>query len=292
MTLFNLLLTQAAEDELHQREINAEITEKSSAYVSNTVPQNRDVDVSSNAFVEQQEKKKAALDAFMKEQKDRLASLNSPLPFLPNNPKVQSKPKQTDAKSKPPAVIPSLNLADLTMKKNNSPTESPKPVPSPSPAPVPRLNLADLTMAKKPTAPSPAPVDSSPPRLNLADLTMAKKPADPPSEDTTPRLSLAEMTMLKKPQTGGTPPSTPNRKKSPASASSGSKPIRQTIPISNDDDEDDDFFEYSRGGDNSGMSIKDIMASKNGSDSSGNKKTEAAKAQSKMWGIDIDRFMD
>ncbi len=221
--------------------------------------------MSANAFVEQQEKKKAALDEFMKGQKDRLASLNSPLPFLPKVPKVNSKPKP----KAPDAVIPSLNLADLTMKKSKTPSEKPvTPPPTTVAAATPRLNLMDLTMTKKPKESQP--------------------PVPPSAAESSPRLSLAEMTMLKKPQAGGTTPqSIPVTTKS-----SGNKPIRQSIPTRNDKEDDDDFFEYSRGGDNSGMSIKDIMARENGSDSSGNTKTDAAKAQSKMWGIDIDKFTD
>jgi hypothetical protein len=94
---------QAFEDDLLEREKNAEIIEQSSAFVSNTTPQGRADDVSANAFVEQQGKKKAALDEFMKEQSDRLASLNSPLPFLPRTPKVQSNP--TASKTKSPRTI-------------------------------------------------------------------------------------------------------------------------------------------------------------------------------------------
>ncbi len=61
--------------------------------------------------------------------------------------------------------------------------------------------------------------------------------------------------------------------------------------IDSDDEEDDDdvdFFEYSRGGDNRNMSIKDIMA-RNG-DTPDSDATSAAKQKSKMWGIDIDKF--
>ena len=255
---------QAFEDDLLEREKNAEIIEQSSAFVSNTPPQGRADDVSANAFVEQQGKKKAALDEFMKEQSDRLASLNSPLPFLPRTPKVQSNP--TASKTKSPDTIPSLNLTDLTMKKSKTTSANSKPI---SP-PAPRLNLADLTMAKKNTAPSPAPAPAN----------------------SSPRLSLAEMTMLKKPQAGGTPPSTPRRNKTPFAPSSGSKPIRQNIPINNNEEEEDDFFEYSRGGGKSGMSLKDIMAKENVSDVPESKKTDAAKNLSKKWGIDIDKFTD
>jgi hypothetical protein len=90
------------------------------------------------------------------------------------------------------------------------------------------------------------------------------------------------------------PPSTPTRRPAPANPSSSSRPIRQSIPtIPKDEDEDDDFFAYSRNGGNSGMSIKEIMARQNGSNSSdASSKSDAAKQQSKMWGIDIDKFMD
>lgn len=233
-------------------------------------------DEASASFVEEQEKKKAALEEFMKEQNERLASLNSPLPFLGKKvPKVETSAKKT----KPEPVVPRLNLTDLTMRKNEKKDSKVTPAPSPAPAAVdstPRLNLAELTMAKKPagsTPPAPAP----------------PKPAQP---DSSPRLSLAEMTMLKKPQTGGAPPTTPNRRPTTNTPSSGSRPIRQSIPITDDDEDEDDFFEYARGGGNSGMSIKDIMKKQNGGSTSGDSKSDAAKQQSKMWGIDIDKFMD
>lgn len=78
----------------------------------------------------------------------------------------------------------------------------------------------------------------------------------------------------------------------PAPAREGKGPIRQSIPtddLDDNDDEDDDvdFFEYSRSGDNSGMSIKDIMSSGGASTTDTN---SAAKDKAKMWGIDIDKF--
>jgi len=242
--------------------------EQSAARTSHTVAQPIAADVSSNAFVEQQEKKKAALDEFMKTQNERLASLNSPLPFLgKKTPKVEPQ-----GPAKPQGIMPSLNLTDLTMKKDTSAGNNVAPVPAPATAssdPFPRLNLAELTMAKKPAA-------------------SARAPA--PGEVKMP--SLAEMTMLKKTQTGGAPPSTPKRNApSAAEPPSAPRPIRQNIPINNDDDDEDDFFEYSRNGGNSGMSLKDIMSKETGSSSSGGK-SDSARLQSKMWGIDIDKFMD
>jgi hypothetical protein len=240
--------------------------EQSAARSSRTVAQPRAADVSSNSFVEQQEKKKAALDEFMKTQNERLASLNSPLPFLGK--KIPKDEPQKPAK--PQGIMPSLNLTDLTMKKDTSAENNVAPAPAPAPAaadPFPRLNLAELTMAKKPAASAPGPAE-------------VKMP------------SLAEMTMLKKTQTGGAPPSTPKRSTpSAAEPSSAPRPIRQDIPINNDDDDEDDFFEYSRNGGNSGMSLRDIMSKETGSSSSGGK-SDSAKNQSKMWGIDIDKFMD
>jgi len=86
------------------------------------------------------------------------------------------------------------------------------------------------------------------------------------------------MTMLKKPQSGG------------AGASPPRGPIRQNVSLP-DDDEEDDFFEYSRDGGNTGMSIKDIMARENKNSGGSSSKTDA-KQQAKMWGIDIDKFTD
>mmetsp|Transcript_11618 Transcript_11618/g.16941 ORF Transcript_11618/g.16941 Transcript_11618/m.16941 type:complete len:115 (-) Transcript_11618:96-440(-) len=114
------------------------------------------------------------------------------------------------------------------------------------------------------------------------------------------------MTMLKRPQgSGGTapatktsfPPPVPPRSSPPAPPSSGPQgPIRQSVPgLTNLDDEEEDFFEYSRDGGNSGMSLKEIMAKESASSGSAAKtdnKPSAAKQQSKMWGIDIDKFMD
>jgi len=242
--------------------------EKSAAFTSRTVPQPRADNVSSNSFVEQQEKKKAALDEFMKTQNERLASLNSPLPFLGKKQTPKVEPKKP---AKAQGIMPSLNLTDLTRKKITPEEDKVAPAPAPvaqTSEPAPRLNLAELTMAKKPAAPAPAP----------AEVRMP---------------SLAEMTMLKRTETGGLPPSNTKRNSPSATGPSSPRPIRQNIPIKNNDDEDDEFFEYSRSGGNSGMSIKDIMAKENGGSSDeGNDKSDVAKQQSKMWGIDIDRFMD
>jgi hypothetical protein len=271
-----MLLQQAAEDELHEREKNADIMERSSAYVSRTVQQQRPSDVSSDAFLKEQERKKAALDDFMKQQNERLASLNSPLPFLGK--KTSKFEPKSPAKSE--GVIPSLNLTDLTRRRNANDTQD-----------------TNSGMESKSTTQS----TNETTRLRLADLTMAKRseqapnPQDSTTEDSQIKVpSLAEMTMLKKTQIDGVPPSTPTRRPAPANPSSSSRPIRQSIPIPKDEDDDDDFFTYSRNGGNSGMSIKEIMARQNGNspDSSSTSKSDAAKQQSKMWGIDIDKFMD
>eukprot|EP01083_Nonionella_stella_P190916 706974_1 len=222
------------------------------------------VDAAANAFVDAQEKKKAALDQFMKEQKDRLATLSSPLPFQNSSvPKVQPRKSNGASSSPPPATIPSLNLADLTMKKSAPSPSTPAPTPTPAPA-APRLSLAEMTMLKKPNNSAPAP-----------------SPAKAPASSSRP-LSLAEMTMLKKPQGG---------------AAAASKPAApQTIGAAmrqNSDEEEEDFFEFSRGGGNSGMSLKEIMAQQQEEDGAPKKSgANAAKEKSKMWGIDIDAFMD
>ncbi len=160
-------------------------------------------------------------------------------------------------------------------------------------SPLPSLN--DPTFSAPPIYPPvkilndvPQESSSTPvPRLSLSELTM-KKTASPPSVDiepepvSAPLPSLREMTMMKSSEKSkdiSNPPSPPQEKKGP---------IRQSIPILNNDDDDDDFFEYSRNGNNSNMSIKDIM-SRNG-DSSNQDDESAAKQRSKMWGIDIDKF--
>jgi len=223
------------------------------------------VDAAANAFVDAQEKKKAALDQFMKEQKDRLATLSSPLPFQNSAvPKVQPKKSNGASSSPPPATIPSLNLADLTMKKSTPSPSTPAPTPTPAPE-APRLSLAEMTMFKKPNNSAPAP-----------------SPAPAPASSSRP-LSLAEMTMLKKPQ-GGAPAAS-----KPAAPQTIGAAVRQ-----NSDDDEDDFFEFSRGGGNSGMSLKEIMAQQQSDDEDTPKKSgsNTAKEKSKMWGIDIDAFMD
>lgn len=246
--------------------------ERAAAMASHTVPQPRSPDVSAESFVEEQEKKKNALNELRKSQSDRLASLNSPLPSIGQNQKVESKPNQSTEPKKPVGIMPSLNLGNLMMNKQQK----------------------DDVKSTQESTDSATKTDSEP-RLNLADLTMAKKPVTPkrepvaPPETDTKIPSLADMTMLKNNQTKKvqSPP--------PASAPSGSSPIRQSIPIAlEDDEEEDDFFEYTRNGGNSGLSIKDIMA-RQGADASADdttSKSDAAKQQSKMWGIDIDKFMD
>eukprot|EP00558_Chaetoceros_sp_UNC1202_P004848 CAMPEP_0197246370 /NCGR_PEP_ID=MMETSP1429-20130617/10832_1 /TAXON_ID=49237 /ORGANISM="Chaetoceros sp., Strain UNC1202" /LENGTH=762 /DNA_ID=CAMNT_0042707005 /DNA_START=78 /DNA_END=2366 /DNA_ORIENTATION=+ len=301
------ILQEAADDDLHEREKNANIMEEASARVSNTVQIPRPQDVSANSFVEQEEEKKRKLDQFRKEQNARLASLNSPLPKTPP-PKVEMKRpnsvpgtvggvrpvlgnvKPAAGGGKPTAGGLNPILGNVRPAAGGSKSTAARPPPPSPSAPAPNLNLADLTMRRSASASQPK--KTPPPR---------PAPASAPA----PRLSLAEMTMLKRPQGSGTapatktsfPPPVPPRSSPPAPPSSGPQgPIRQSVPgLTNLDDEEEDFFEYSRDGGNSGMSLKEIMAKESASSGSAAKtdnKPSAAKQQSKMWGIDIDKFMD
>ena len=270
---------QATEDDLNEREKNAETSELFSAKTTRTVSQPVTEDVSVDSFVKQQEDKKAALDRLLEEQKARLATLNSPLPSTPDQ-VLGVSPTITPS----PFSSPSPSITPQVPDVSPSITPTPAVVPSPpSRGPMPGLSLSELTMKSqtRKSASSPAsttPTPSSPP---------------PPASDPAPRLNLMEMTMLnkskdqkvvKKPPTSSTTSrSTPKERKGP---------IRQFVPIQdddNDDDEDDDFFEYSRNGNNSNMSIKDIM-SRSGASADEEDSKKAAKQKSKMWGIDIDKF--
>jgi len=285
------ILRQAKEDDLHERERNANILENSVARTTNTVPQPILNDVSPDAFVQEQERKKAELDKLVEEQKARLATLNSPLPTPPEGPLAPPPIANSSPVFPPPSLIPKVPAPTTVSSTSTStstfatPSLSPK-VPPPPPsssssrAPMPGLSLSDLTMNKKPAASSASSTPPPPP------------PPSPPS-DPAPRLSLRDMTMLNNAKTssssssssaaaasaGRTPPPPPPRK----------GPIRQNVPVAESGDDDDvDFFEYSRNGDNRNMSIKDIMAQ--GGNASGGDASNAAKQKSKMWGIDIDKF--
>ncbi len=202
--------------------------------------------------MKEQERKKADLDKLVEEQKARLATLNSPLPKVPDAP-----PVVTNA----PSVNPSPSMV--------RPVPTPAPMQSPaSRSPMPGLSLSELTMnaAKK--------------------KQEVNRPPPPAAPEQVAIPSLKEMTMLNnaRSQTKTVNSSSPQPKRK--------GPIRQNIPIKDlmdeEDDDDVDFFEYSRNGDNKNVSIKDIMA-RNGGSSTGDAKS-AAKQKSKMWGIDIDKF--
>ena len=246
-----IISLKAEDDDLRERERNVEILENSVAMETHTDPQHLHEDASANAFVREQQKKKTALDNFIDEQKKRLASLNSPLP----SPVSTSRPSRVIPSSKPVSQpsIPSTSIPKSTVS-------------APSVAPTPSLSLAELTMGKK-----------------QSNTETVKNPIPSPEPQAqSPNLSLKEMTMLNKTKRQGV--TTANIEKK--------GPIRQNIPVqdNDDDDEDDDFFEYSRNGSNSNMSIKDIMSRNNEGSSNTEDAASAAKQRSKMWGIDIDKF--
>ena len=218
-------------------------------------------DVSSGAFVKEQERKKAELDKIMEEQKARLATLNSPLP----------KTSETPVIINTPSVVPTTPFAPNTSVNTNVkpiPTPAPVPAQSTSRSPMPGLSLSELTM-----------------NANRKKQEVSRPPTPPaPEQNSAPSLSLKEMTMLNTSKPKSIPVSSPPQERK--------GPIRQNVPIRDlmdeEDDDDVDFFEYSRSGDNKNVSIKDIM-SRNGGTTNGDAKS-AAKQKSKMWGIDIDKF--
>lgn len=274
------ILQEAAEDDLHERERNADRVEAAAAQVTHTVPQPVLNDVSPDGFVREQERKKEALDKLMEEQKARLATLNSPLPSIPEDGEGAVPPVSISSPVTPRPIVPLTPAPTPTPIVSFTPVASPPTVAPPARSPAPRLSLAELTMnnKKKPNtstvrapAPAPAPVSNPIP---------------------SPVLSLREMTMLNNKREASTisrPSSSPPRERK------GPGPIRQFVPTddsADDDDEDVDFFEFSRNGDNKNMSLKEIMAASADEDEDTPKKSEnnSAKQKSKMWGIDIDKF--
>lgn len=218
------------------------------------------------SFIKEQARKKAALDKLMKSQKDRLASLNSPLPKMGES---------------QPTVIPKYSSPTRPMSSTENVTATGSKSISPATTLDSRLSLNELTKKKK-KQPSPDTYATT-----SVTATSKKTSNDPP------QLSLSQMTMLKRDQPSKRTTTTINSK-----SSSGSKknkgPIRQRVLLDEDDDDDDDFFVYSRSGSNKNLSIKDIMAQKEKNDNSESStkstKTIDAKEKSRMWGIDIDKF--
>jgi hypothetical protein len=259
--------------------------EISSAKTTRTVPQKRPDDVSAQSFVAERDNERAILERIKKENQARLAGLNSPLP--------------SPSKKVPTPSPPVSQLDKLRKEQQARLAELNSPLPSP---------VKTTASPKSPFDPSAlnTPLQRQSPNTNSPSVTLSSgmNPSSPnplrseaQSDDTStasettqesPRLNLFDMTMRKGSSTDANTSAPP-----PSSTSSSPTkraPIRQKIEISDeeddDDDEDDDFFQFTRNGQNSGMSIKDIM----GSQKSEPPKDQAAKARSKMWGIDIDRF--
>lgn len=275
------ILKEAAEDELHDRELNADIMEISSAKTSRTVPQKRPEDVSAQSFVTERDNERAVLERIKKENQARLAGLNSPLP---------SPSKKVPTPSPPISQLEKMRKEQQArLAELNSPLPSPvKTMTSPkSDFTASALDTPLQSQSSNVKSPSVSPLSD----INSPSSTSS--PSEPLSDDAStapestqdpPRLNLFDMTMRK-----GS--SSTSASAAPSSSSSPAKraPIRQKIEIDDeedDDDEDDEFFQFTRNGRNSGMSIKDIMGSKKSEPS----KDQSAKAKSKMWGIDIDRF--
>lgn len=261
---------------MHDRELNADIMEVSSAKTSRTVPQKRPEDVSVQSFVAERDNERAVLERIKKENQARLAGLNSPLP---------SPSKKVPTPSPPVSQLEKLRKEQQArLAELNSPLPSPIKTPFNSSTLDTPLQSQSSTMKPPSVSPlsdmnSPSVVSSSPEPLS-DDTSVA-----PESTQESPRLNLFDMTMRKGSSTTSTSTSSPS-----SSSPTKRAPIRQKIEIDEEeddsDDEDDDFFQFTRNGRNSGMSIKDIMGSQDSQPS----KDQSAKARSKMWGIDIDRF--
>ena len=229
----------------------------------------RQPDVSSSAFVNEQQKKQVEVDRLKKEQEDRLRALNSPLP----------------SPGSPPRVIP------------------PSPAPMPMKTPSSAKSLSELSSllngpipaaADPPATPPPPPAPASP-LPSLAEMTRLKKD-DPPSS---PLPSLAEMTRLRKDSDAGARSNSSGAAASKA-AGGGKRVVRQQLPLLDDDDDVDyDGDDYLRNGPNVGMSIGDVMKNigqkksedDGGSSSSGGGQTDAEK-KAMMWGIDMSKYND
>lgn len=263
------LYFQSAEDELHDRELNADIIEVSSAKVSRTVPQMRPNDVTVQSFVEERENERAVFEKIKKENQARLAALNSPLPS--STKKVAPTPKPPSNPLDELRKQQQARLASL-----NSPLPSPTKLPLSSEPAFSRTTPLSSPLSKESFQRSPT-VSASSPKIATSEPIENVAKSSTPSES--PRLNLFEMTKRR------------DSSESPSSTSASNQAnIRQKIDFIDDEDddgeEDDEFFQFTRNGRNSGMSIKDIMGSKSEEKS----KDDSAKAKSKMWGIDIDRF--
>lgn len=253
---------QARNDALKDRQFTRAIMDDTAGLTSRQPP----ADVSSSAFVNEQQKKQAEVDRLKKEQEDRLRALNSPLP----------------SPGSPPRVTP------------------PSPAPMPMNTPSSAKSLSELSSllngpipaAADPTATPPPPPAPASPLPSLAEMTRLKRD-DPPSS---PLPSLAEMTRLRKDSDTGT--STTGSVAAPK-ASGGRRVVRQQLPLLDDDDDVDyDGDDYLRNGPNVGMSIGDVMknigqkkSEDDGGSSSGGGQTDAEK-KAMMWGIDMSKYND
>lgn len=154
-------------------------------------------------------------------------------------------------------------------------------------SPLPTPGSAARTMAPSPVPPRPAAPASPPspapevPMPSLAEMTTLKKDPTP-----APVPSLADMTRINSNNTG----------KTNISRNAGAKRVvRQQLPVGDENDYDGD--DYLRGGDNLGMSIKDVMsnigAKKNAAGSgTGDGKDDAERKKAMSWGIDMSKYDD
>jgi hypothetical protein len=250
--------------------------EISSAKTTRTVPRKRPDDVSAQSFVAERDNERAILERIKKENQARLAGLNSPLP---------SPSKKVPTPSPPVSQLDKLRKEQQArLAELNSPLPSPVKTTASLKSPFDPSALNTPLQRQSPNTNSP----SSSPNVLRSEAQSDDTSTASETTQESPRLNLFDMTMRKGSSTDA------NASDPPPSSTSSSPtkraPIRQKIEISDeeedDDDEDDDFFQFTRNGQNSGMSIKDIM----GSQKSEPPKDQAAKARSKMWGIDIDRF--
>lgn len=129
-----------------------DIEEYTAARISRTVPRPSKEDVSVSSFVQEQRKKKEAIDRLRQLDKKSLQSLNSPLP-TPGKAPARIPPPVLQRAPAPPAVrtsSPDISLASLTMGKKSEGSEMPStPASSPPPSPSQPLNLFDMTKLKQ-----------------------------------------------------------------------------------------------------------------------------------------------